>query len=79
MTVPQYNLSKSTHQCESEPAADYYCHCEGRSPVAISWYSVATSWEPKASTIPLPPAFMRGVPEGRGGVLPQYEFAEVLQ
>ena len=28
MTVPQYNLSKSTHQCESEPAPDHHCHCE---------------------------------------------------
>ena len=30
------------------------CHCEGRSPVAISWYSVAITWvstAPKASLV----------------------------
>ena len=56
-------------------------HCKGRSPapqgglscpcgaiylLAISRWKVATSIVSKLSTAPLPPAFMRGVPEGRG-------------
>ena len=39
--------------------------------MAISWYNHPMTKAPKASTAPLPPAFMRGVPEGRG------EFAAV--
>ena len=39
--------------------------------MAISWYDHPMTKVPKAGTAPLPPAFMRGVPVGRG------EFASV--
>ena len=91
MTVPQYNLSKSTHQCECAPP-DHHCHSERSAPqgglscpcgaihlLGISWYSVAITSKPKASTAPKASLVKGRWPSDSevGGIRSRwYEFAE---